>query len=81
MMSDLVTLSVEIEADGGWDSIPTIDRMYRWPDEDSACRCVMPGCEFRRHDPVEMWKHVHVSGHNPVPSVVAVLEAAKEEES
>lgn len=66
-----IGVTEDIEAIEGWDSVSTMDRMYRWPDEDSSCVCVMPRCSFRRHDPVDMWWHVHHTGH---PSIFAESE-------
>jgi len=49
---ELEALSVILERETGYDSIPTIAQIY-----DGAC--CYPGCRFRRSDPADLWKHVH----------------------
>lgn len=51
---DLVNFSLDWEEATGFDSIPTIREHY----EDE---CVIPGCDYFRTSPIEMWFHVHLS--------------------
>lgn len=55
----------------GYDSVATIDRVYLRTDHDhpnGAIRCCFPGCDFKRRDPVAMWRHVHLSAkHRQTP--------------
>lgn len=56
---EIIQFSLEWENDTGYDSIPTIETHY-------VNGCVVPGCNFQRKDPVEMWFHVHLSkSHDP----------------
>lgn len=52
--SELEQLSVALEDDTGFDSIPTVERLY-----DGVC--CFPDCEFHRSDPAALWEHVHFS--------------------
>lgn len=52
--SDLRALSVELEAETGYDSIPTIERIH-------GGDCPYLRCLFRRLDPEAMWRHLHFS--------------------
>lgn len=49
---DLVELSVQLQDETGYDSIPTIEAMYHG-------QCVFPDCDFGSKSPEKMWKHVH----------------------
>ena len=61
-------LSLAWEQETGYDSIPTIERVYEWSDT-GVCSCVVPGCTFRRRDAEAMWRHVHiVHGKNTLPT-------------
>lgn len=64
---DVVALSLEWEAETGYDSIPTIERVYdRAPS--GAYVCVWPGCSYSRHYSGSMWRHVHSAhGQNCLP--------------
>jgi hypothetical protein len=62
-MPDLRTVSVALEQATGYDSIPTIERIYRDdPGVDPPRHlCVHPGCRVVRADPEKMWLHTHFS--------------------
>lgn len=49
---EIVALSLRLEAETGYDSIPTIEGMY-------SNECIFPGCETRTKDAEKMWLHVH----------------------
>lgn len=57
---DWEALSLLLEQATGADSIPTIQSHYAT--DTGSFRCVWPGCKFTRHDPYDMWRHVHF-GH------------------
>lgn len=61
------SLSVSWENHTGYDSIPTIKRVYP-RSESGAFQCVWPWCRFTRRDPFAMWKHVH-SAHQETTSL------------
>lgn len=50
-------LSVRIERETGFDSIPTIEQHYS--DDDGYFACVFPGCRRRTRTSARMWRHVH----------------------
>lgn len=54
--------SLTVEQRTGSDSIATIERVYEQTPDGAYC-CVFPSCEFRRRDPIAMWKHVHGRAH------------------
>jgi hypothetical protein len=54
-------VSLAWEAATGYDSIPTIERIYDRA-QSGAIECAYPDCDFRRHDAEAMWRHVH-TGH------------------
>ncbi len=74
-------LSVFLEDVTGYDSIPTIERIYdRTPG--NAFECAFPGCKFKRRDAQEVWLHIHFGIHrlsflldSPV-AVTAALDKA-----
>jgi 8-oxo-dGTP pyrophosphatase MutT (NUDIX family) len=59
---DLEWLSLELEEETGFDSIPTIERVYDRSDRGSIF-CPYPGCRYSRRDPVAIWWHVHFGFH------------------
>lgn len=59
---ELRHLSVSLEQQTGFDSIPTIERVYEESDG-GAYLCVFPGCGFKRKDATAMWLHVHFGPH------------------
>jgi hypothetical protein len=62
MTTDLVALSVRLEEQTGYDSIPTIERVYdRYPNGSYAC--CWPDCGRRTREAVAMWRHVHFQSH------------------
>lgn len=64
---NLVELSVKIEQEmGGWDSIPTITRVYETTDR-GAFICPFPDCGQTRRDPAAMWRHVHFTERHGCP--------------
>ena len=50
--AELTVLFVEMEDETGYNSIPTIENMYRG-------LCVFPDCTFGSKDALAMWQHVH----------------------
>lgn len=53
-------LSVAWEDESGYDSIPTIERVYdRTPS--GAYLCCWPGCKVARRDAGALWVHVHTA--------------------
>jgi hypothetical protein len=63
-VGDLRQLSKHIEDDTGYDSVETIEKMYL--EGPNSYLCCFPECSFRRADPEEMWKHVHLGPkHHP----------------
>ncbi len=56
-------LSLKWEKQTGYDSIPTIERVYERTAK-GAYVCVWPACRFARHDAVALWRHVHTA-HGP----------------
>ncbi len=66
-MREIREISIAWERQTGADSIPTIERIYGRTDK-GAYECVWPECEFKRRDPVAMWRHVHTAhGTNSLP--------------
>jgi hypothetical protein len=64
-VTSLYDLSVRLEEQTGFDSIPTIERVYeRFGPGDRSIACVWPNCDHTRRDGKAMWKHVHFH-HNP----------------
>jgi hypothetical protein len=60
-------LSLAWENVTGYDSIPTIERVYN-RSSSGAYVCIWPGCRFTRHDPEVLWRHVHSAhGYNTLP--------------
>jgi hypothetical protein len=57
--SELRDLSVLLERETGFDSIPTIERMYEA--DSGAYECVFPDCRISRRKAEAMWRHVHFS--------------------
>lgn len=57
----LRAISLELEEETGYDSIPTIERTYLDLDERDVYECPFPDCSLVRRDSVAMWKHVHFS--------------------
>jgi hypothetical protein len=55
----LVALSVRLEDETGYDSIPTIEMGYSG--KPGVYLCPFPDCEFAHRNAVEMWKHYHFS--------------------
>lgn len=63
----LIKISLDWEEQTGYDSIPTIERVY-----DRTTRggymCVYPKCSFARLDSIAVWRHVHTKhGSNSLP--------------
>lgn len=52
-------LSLVVEQATGYDSIPTIERVYSDQYDDSVMACVHPECSYRSRNSELMWKHVH----------------------
>lgn len=52
-------LSVRLERDTGYDSIPTIERLYYDPDDEGRYLCPFPRCPTVRKSAESMWRHVH----------------------
>ena len=82
-MSDLRELSIRLERETGFDSIPTIERMY---DDDGVYRCVFPDCHVTRREAAVMWRHVHFGARHglsfgrtlaELSAEVAVVAAAR----
>lgn len=61
-MSTLEALSLELEAETGCDSIPTIARIYEQT-EGGSYLCCYPACRFKARDPVRVWRHIHFGSH------------------
>lgn len=59
---ELRALSVKLEDETMYDSIPTIERIYQTTDS-GAYECPWPTCVVVRRDPVVMWRHVHFGMH------------------
>jgi len=55
--AELIALSLGLEKRFGYDSIPTVERMYG--DDSGKLWCVFPLCKYSVRDPVKMWRHVH----------------------
>lgn len=80
---DFMLLSIKLEVETGFDSIPTIEEHYRhepWNDEtctykwDGKYECVMPSCGVIRHTAEAMWRHVHFTDdelHRPAFGVTS----------
>ena len=69
-----VKLSLAWEEQTGYDSIPTIERVYertgRGRTDSGAYKCVWPKCGFARRDSVALWRHVHTAhGSNSLPEL------------
>lgn len=62
MIEGLSEESLKLEQKTGYDSIPTIIRMYA-EDVNGVLECVYPRCHFKRHDAEQMWFHVHAGKH------------------
>jgi hypothetical protein len=62
-----VAWSVELEAEHGFDSIPTIEETY-WVNTNGNYCCVFPGCSFTRDDAEAMWRHVQYAAKHRTPS-------------
>lgn len=60
-------LSEDWEQQTGYDSIPTIERVYERTPAGAFC-CPWPRCGVVRRDSVAMWRHVHTGhGNNTLP--------------
>lgn len=57
---ELELLSVELEAETGYDSIFTIWGSYL-TDDTGRYQCVDPRCPVTTTGPTDMWEHVHFS--------------------
>lgn len=57
--SDVRDWTLRYEADTGYDSIPTIERVYCVGEDEGLYECVHPGCGWRTRDAERMWRHVH----------------------
>ena len=55
---EITELSLDLEALTGYDSVLTVANMI----EDTH-QCYMPGCKFKRRNPVRMWQHIHFTPH------------------
>lgn len=67
----LAAISLDHEKVLGYDSIPTILRVYPTTSR-GAYVCVWPQCDFARHDVVKLWKHVHTAhGTDSLPELPA----------
>jgi hypothetical protein len=55
---DLVALSLWLEEKTGYDSIPTIERVYDATDT-GRIECCYPDCKFRSLNAEDVWRHVH----------------------
>lgn len=62
LSADYVALSLRLEKETGYDSIPTIERVYEATDTGRIC-CVWPGCKFRSLEAEDVWRHVHFGKH------------------
>ncbi len=60
---DAEAASLAWEAAHGYDSIPTIERVYEQT-LGGAYVCCYPECAFRRRDAEALWRHVHTA-HAP----------------
>lgn len=58
---ELELLSLDLEHETGYDSIPTIERVYDHGIH--AFECCWPDCSVRRLDAAAMWEHVHFGKH------------------
>jgi hypothetical protein len=60
---DLRAVSIVLEEKTGYDSIPTIERVYRDDPSTEPARFVCPhqGCRVARDAAEHMWLHVHFS--------------------
>ena len=58
--NDLEALSQRLEQQTGYDSIPTIERMYRTTPS-GTIKCCYPHCTVLRRRPEDMWRHIHFS--------------------
>jgi hypothetical protein len=57
--ADYRALSVRLEQQTGYDSIPTIEGMYEDPDHPGRFVCCFPGCTTATRSAQRMWLHVH----------------------
>jgi hypothetical protein len=74
---DVRERSLRLERETGADSIATIERVYeRRPS--GAIECVWPRCEYARHDPVALWRHVHDLRAHPGVHVRSIKRRAAE---
>ena len=74
---ELRELSIRLEHKTGYDSIPTIERIY--VDDFGSKRlyaCVWPRCAYRCQDSGVMWRHVHFGPHGLSFGVKTPEEAA-----
>jgi hypothetical protein len=60
-VSALRKVALAYEDETGYDSIDTIESVYECT-EAGAYLCPYPHCKVARHDPLQMWFHVH-GGH------------------
>lgn len=54
-------LSLAWEAKTGYDSIDTIERIYRRTRSGKGYQCIYPRCRTTRRSAVDMWRHVHTA--------------------
>jgi len=59
-------MSLRLEQETGYDSIPTIRRVYDRTDA-GAYICCFPDCGVARRDAIVLWRHVHFGPHKPHP--------------
>jgi hypothetical protein len=55
---DVVELSVILEEQTGYDSIPIIERLYAKTTR-GHIKCCFPDCKYRTPNPADMWVHIH----------------------
>jgi hypothetical protein len=65
--ADTSDVSLAWEAATGYDSIATIERVYRQT-PGGAYECCYPDCMFARRDAETLWRHIHTAhGRNNLP--------------
>lgn len=65
---ELIALSLRLEAETGYDSIPTVETFRRvgshiGDDNTGLIHCCFPGCRVKGSDVIGMWRHWHFSKH------------------
>lgn len=53
------TESLRLEAETGFDSLDTVERVYASVDDDGRFDCPFPGCRTKTRKALRMWHHVH----------------------